>query len=424
MPSQKYLTKRKNTWFINYPVPKHLVPVIGKKYIGKTTGSSDLKEAIAFRNQFIADLELTYSYGRGQNQSVYERYLAFKDEFLGEDQDTLSLRAELLADKLDAKYKANEIPSDDPQILELQAVRSLQEIEMAQFPTPSITLNDGLKEVIKDRGLEDTRYRYESAVKKFLAFLNRDDVFMSLIKRRRVRQFIDASLETYAKGTVSGQITCLGEIWRHLVDLEYLEGDNPFSNHRIRGDAPASYVHWETKELLQVLDLIKKPEDRLPVLIGYYSGMRLGEIWGLRKQDIKEEDGITFFSVVPTEERKLKTKNSIRRIPVHSCLNPPLQAHLMNSNDEVLFTHRPNHDSYGKFFGRTKAKLIDDGTKTFHSLRDTAATHLERGGNLESISTWIMGHTRGVSLSYGLYSSGPSLSQLQRAIETIPELKY
>lgn len=51
-------------------------------------------------------------------------------------------------------------------------------------------------------------------------------------------------------------------------------------------------------------------------LIALFSGMRQNEVCQLRPFDVKEEHGILFFDV--TEELKVKTEASIRRVPMHS----------------------------------------------------------------------------------------------------------
>ena len=55
-------------------------------------------------------------------------------------------------------------------------------------------------------------------------------------------------------------------------------------------------------------------------LIALFSGMRLGEIAGLRVKDMEEIGGLLCFRVRPYEARTLKNEESRRDIPVHSSL--------------------------------------------------------------------------------------------------------
>ena len=54
--------------------------------------------------------------------------------------------------------------------------------------------------------------------------------------------------------------------------------------------------------------------------IALYTGARFAEILALRVSDVVTEDGVLCFSIVPTEDRKLKTKGSKRLVPVHPVL--------------------------------------------------------------------------------------------------------
>ena len=55
-------------------------------------------------------------------------------------------------------------------------------------------------------------------------------------------------------------------------------------------------------------------------LIGLFSGMRLGEICGLRTTDVQLESDTYFFNVAESgeDDRRLKTAAATRRVPVHS----------------------------------------------------------------------------------------------------------
>lgn len=55
-------------------------------------------------------------------------------------------------------------------------------------------------------------------------------------------------------------------------------------------------------------------------LVALWSGMRLGEISGLRVKDLMEIDGVLAFRVIPYEGRTLKNDESRRDLPVHSQL--------------------------------------------------------------------------------------------------------
>jgi integrase len=59
--------------------------------------------------------------------------------------------------------------------------------------------------------------------------------------------------------------------------------------------------------------------------------------------------------------------------------------------------------------------------QTFHSLRSSFITFLEQGGAPENITAAIVGH-KIQTMSYGLYSGGPSYDQKKIAINLIPNI--
>ena len=67
-------------------------------------------------------------------------------------------------------------------------------------------------------------------------------------------------------------------------------------------------------------DAAEKPGRYWVPLIALYSGMRLGEIAGLRIMDVEELEGIPAFRVRPHEGRGLKNQESRRNVPIHSAL--------------------------------------------------------------------------------------------------------
>lgn len=59
MSDRKHLTKRRNIWFINYAVPSEYQEILGKKFIGVTTGTQDLRQARIISNRFMVDVDNT-----------------------------------------------------------------------------------------------------------------------------------------------------------------------------------------------------------------------------------------------------------------------------------------------------------------------------------------------------------------------------
>jgi integrase len=148
-----------------------------------------------------------------------------------------------------------------------------------------------------------------------------------------------------------------------------------------------------------------------------YTGARREEIGQLTVNDIKDD-------LIVIADAKSFAGN--RTVPIHSKLRP-LVARLSagaKGNDFLfrkLTTARYGHrtDAIGKRFGRTKTALGFDKRYVFHSLRKTVATRLEQASVMENVTCDILGHEKGLTLSYGLYSAGASVKQKRSAIEKI-----
>src|SRR5439155_7728974 len=54
----------------------------------------------------------------------------------------------------------------------------------------------------------------------------------------------------------------------------------------------------------------------LPIL-ALHSGCRLEELGGLKVEDVRTEDGVSFLAIEPSDVRALKTDSSYRRVPLH-----------------------------------------------------------------------------------------------------------
>ncbi len=116
-------------------------------------------------------------------------------------------------------------------------------------------------------------------------------------------------------------------------------------------------------------------------LISLFTGMRLGEIIQLYTADVREEDGILYFSVNKDgEDKRLKNSNSRRDIPVHPML---IDLGLLDyverqrqSNEQRVFPDLPmGEDGYysspfSKHFSRfLKSVGVKRSKNAFHSFR-------------------------------------------------------
>ena len=172
------------------------------------------------------------------------------------------------------------------------------------------------------------------------------------------------------------------------------------------------------------------PEDNA-ILLALATGLRLGEVTGLRIKDIDLKTGV--LRVRKNRQRVYdpatgrsplaalppKTRAGLRDIPLHSALVRALSRYLSgrsgSARDMPLFTNRTGQPvdprSLQYRFGRIKKELNLNPALTFHSLRHSFATRaLENGMDMNTLSE-LLGHT---SVAFTLTRYGHSVTSHKR----------
>lgn len=163
----------------------------------------------------------------------------------------------------------------------------------------------------------------------------------------------------------------------------------------------------------------------LPI-IAAYSGMRMEEIAQLTRSDLKVIEGVWCFDINDDGDKRLKTLNSTRIVPVHSeLLELGFECFFENKqDDERLFldlnkTNGKWSHNFSKWFinYRRKCGVVEPG-KAFHSFRHTVATIWKRQEIHESIPATLLGHSAG-GITYTRYGKGYEIDKLSEVIELI-----
>lgn len=170
--------------------------------------------------------------------------------------------------------------------------------------------------------------------------------------------------------------------------------------------------------------------------IGAYSGLRAGEICQLRTSDIQEIGGIPCFSINEDDGKKVKTENGLRIVPIHSEL---LKAGFVEFVKKLDKNKRPRKlfpecipvagkaaHGFSKWCGLLKKELIETGklseesaSMTFHGLRHAIATKLRDADVSESRVAELLGHERGLTLSFTRYAKTGNVEKLKEALEHV-----
>ena len=209
--------------------------------------------------------------------------------------------------------------------------------------------------------------------------------------------------DTRARETVVKNLAILSSYWKFLQGKQYVkQGESPFNGITMPKSLrkKQSYVPFEWDELLAIRELCDD-ELRDVVDIARYTGMRIAEIC-LQDETVTHQGAECFY----VDEKAAKTGASVRYVPVAKEIKH-IELKLRNKN------------AIGKRFGRHKKAVVgDDPRKVFHSIRKNVTTFLEQGGVSEGVAADLIGHEK-KTMTYGLYSGGSSMKQLQEAIGVI-----
>ena len=296
-----------------------------------------------------------------------------------------------------------------------QGIVSPTETEALQvMPRSSISINSAISNV--------SLASIITHIDPWIMFLRKQELKSKTIKgmEQDVRKALDAglaldkpSLMAYlnmAEEQGKGRVRIQGSIrsfWMFLKASDVIEVDWPVIppvRRKIKGrQSNIPYTAEELQRLLVNLRLGKDREVYRICLIAAYTGCRINEVVSLKRQDIcltKDRQSLIV--------RESKTGAGVREVPIH----PKLV-----SVFEGDWEFRDSSDALSKRFGRLTRSIRKQG-QTFHSLRSSVVTFLEQAGVPENITAAIVGH-KIQTMSYGLYSGGPSYEQKFLAINKI-----
>ncbi|GAN65021.1 phage integrase [Acetobacter orientalis NRIC 0481] len=265
----------------------------------------------------------------------------------------------------------------------------------------------------------------------------------SLTLEEEAQRAREEGLSTLSGKSVKNHMMRLSALWNQLHQRE-LVTRNPWTGWNFENGQKTIRRSWTTKELALLASAswhsTSVPEEtfRLVTLIAAYSGMRLGEICTLRKEDIQTVDGIPCFLIRPHTETGWapKTEAGNRIVPVHSKL---IEAGVLMLTETTEGPHLiPGLETskqgirgaaLGRAFSLLKTRIGLPAEITFHSFRHTVSTQL-RNADANIREVWIdrlLGH-EATHKSQGTttYLTGISTTNLQQTVEAIsyPETAF
>ncbi len=209
--------------------------------------------------------------------------------------------------------------------------------------------------------------------------------------------------------TCNRELACLRHIFNMGIEWEFLTR-NPVASRAVRFDKEKSRERTlEDDEFSKLLDACSGRLYQI-VILALNTGMRLGEILGLKWEYIRLDQGKIEIKHTKTDEDRI--------IPINSFLRQVLES--MPHKEGYLFVNRDDgktgtiKTAWGNAL--RKAGIADF---RFHDLRHTVASRLARAKVPESVIAMILGHKRTSMTSRYI---NPHWEEMAEAVEVLGKL--
>jgi integrase len=439
MAGNQYLQKRRQTWYVRFPIPSNLRSLYGgRETLVRSLRTRDLAEARYLRYEAIVEIQREFrvkSTGKPP-EAVLEEALKLREAILRadhreldstrhSDRDTLEFVAETMAEEVEAVHGE-------------ATARTVYRIATGKGLPTSIALERWLKDIegtIKNGTVADHRH----AVRLFVEFSG--DICVEDVARIDAGRFttdvLKAGGQASAK-TINKKLSSLSALWKWLRKRGLVNEENPWEGQgdytRRTKARKAEKRAYTAEELVKLLSAdprdVYASDTYAPALwdlmrLGLLTGARLDELCSLRVEDIDAKERTIRI-------RDGKTENAQRTIPVLDPIWPIIERRVGEAKDGFLFWQLPpggpdkkrGWTTTKRFTAFRRRVLGDTGTELdFHSFRRCFATYLERASTVSravnaSVIAELMGHAKG-TLALDGYSSGLRLSEHREALDAM-----
>ncbi|WJE48936.1 site-specific integrase [Peribacillus frigoritolerans] len=293
----------------------------------------------------------------------------------------------------------------------------LNDVRLGNYVEPDkMTLSDFIQDWLKEMKLNVAVSTYQNYISFNKCHINpRLGHFrMQKIEPLIVQRFIYDLVEETAlsSNTIKKIIDMLKVVFRKAVSLK-LVNENPVLNVTLPKRKNLEMTAWDTEQVEYFIQHSKKHRFYTVYLIALLTGMRKGEITGLRWKDIDFEQKIIYIRQIYDINAKqfkvgAKTSAGVRSIHIPDVLIEQLKKERLvvvghklkqgpnfNDYDLVVCTRYGNPLDSATLSKRLKAQAIKLGLPTirFHDLRHTHVTMLiKQNVNVKVISERV-GHT-------------------------------
>ena len=406
-----------------------------------TKNSSELIDRRPLVKKLLSDYEKNNPLNRSEAESYFDNLMSFgtlTEEELRQMENKAWNWFHTVIDEDNPKDENLKIERyHKAQLAALARVKAKEDQKLDPSPHPyQITIEYCKAELLESYqryGKSDKQKgKLQTAVKKFLLFLKREDIELARITRKYVKRYIDRAVEQKIPyNTLFSELVHLRALWKHAVDEELiLNSENPFYGHDLQYlKKPKARSVYEIELVEQMLEAAtKRSEIYQLILLSWYTGARVSEIFNCR---LEIKDGISILSLA---EEGGKTEAAKRLVPIHPALSQALQERdMMPETGQQFDWSVGTSNALEKRFLRFKEKfLISKNLEhrnrelVHHSFRNTFITSLLNQGLSElqvSVLTGQSKKTIGQTEAVKTYYRGAGLEQKLEHISRLPALQ-
>lgn len=203
--------------------------------------------------------------------------------------------------------------------------------------------------------------------------------------------------------TIDNKISIIRSLYNFAKKQGYTREDNPAENRALltkKQRLKGGYALFEKEEIRAIFNsqfykeqILKDKDYSVAVIIGLFTGCRIGEITSLKKEQFKISENGTNYIVI----RDSKTLAGIREVPLHPAIFNRIKRFVDSKTDKIFKYVEKDGKGTGNAVGKKFARNIESARITrdklvFHSLRKFVNNELMHNGvSLENRCQFI-GH--------------------------------
>ncbi|MBQ9876264.1 MAG: site-specific integrase [Campylobacter sp.] len=235
---------------------------------------------------------------------------------------------------------------------------------------------------------KSTYSKYSIIVNHKLNFLFDRDI--NSIKASELRLWFSDLKNTLSGKTLRDYRSCLNQIFL-LAKYDDEIKLNPIEFVKNPALIKPKIQPFSASEVIQILEISKKYQIKYQIFlkIGFFTGMRTGEILALKKSNIDLENRT--INILKSRSRygenTPKTFGSIRIIPINDFIYDDLKNYVLNLQSDYLFINQYGQpyncvSSFLKYFWKPILKELNLPYRKLYTMRHTFATNILKNANL------------------------------------------